>query len=66
MASMLATLETEKLVERTPSDIHAQVLVTKLTRTGHSVFHKANEAALAVDQRLSAAFTDDEEKPCAN
>ncbi|WP_158883268.1 MarR family winged helix-turn-helix transcriptional regulator [Amycolatopsis anabasis] len=62
MASLLSTLEAKKLIERTPSDVHAQVLVAKLTRSGHAVFRKANEAALAVEARLSAAFTDDEEK----
>ncbi|MEV6876065.1 MarR family transcriptional regulator [Amycolatopsis sp. NPDC051128] len=62
MASLLANLEAKKLVERTPSDVHAQVLVAKLTRGGFATFRKANEAALAVEKRLSAAFTDDEEK----
>jgi DNA-binding MarR family transcriptional regulator len=62
MASLLANLEAKKLVERTPSDVHAQVLVAKLTRSGFATFRKANEAALAVEKRLSAAFTDDEEK----
>lgn len=62
MASLLANLEAKKLVERTPSDVHAQVLVAKLTRSGYATFRKANEAALAVEKRLSAAFTDDEEK----
>lgn len=62
MASLLSTLESKKLIERTPSDVHAQVLVATLTRTGHATFRKANEAALAVEARLSAAFTDDEEK----
>jgi DNA-binding MarR family transcriptional regulator len=62
MASLLANLEAKELVERTPSDVHAQVLVAKLTRSGFATFRKANEAALAVEKRLSAAFTDDEEK----
>jgi DNA-binding MarR family transcriptional regulator len=62
MASLLANLEAKKLIERTPSDVHAQVLVAKLTRSGYATFRKANEEALAVEKRLSAAFTDDEEK----
>ena len=61
MASLLSTLESKRLIERAPSDVHAQVLVAKLTRPGHAVFRKANEAAMAVEARLSAAFTDDEE-----
>ena len=55
-------MESKKLIERTPSDVHAQVLVAKLTRTGHSTFRKADAAALAVEARLSAAFTPDEDK----
>ncbi len=62
MASMLATLESKKLIERTPTDVHAQVLLAQLTRAGHSTFRKANQAALAVERRLSAAFTDEEDK----
>ncbi|WP_020662506.1 MarR family winged helix-turn-helix transcriptional regulator [Amycolatopsis benzoatilytica] len=62
MASMLGTLESKKLIERTPSDVHAQVLVARLTRSGHAVFRKADAAALAVEARLSAAFEPDEEK----
>jgi len=62
MASMLSTLESKKLVERTPSDVHAQVLVAKLTRSGQALFRKADAAALAVEARLSAEFAPDEEK----
>lgn len=62
MASLLATMESKKLIERTPSDVHAQVLVARLTRTGHSTFRKANAAALEVEARLSATFTPEEDK----
>jgi DNA-binding MarR family transcriptional regulator len=62
MASLLTNLEAKKLIERTPSDIHSQVLVAKLTRSGYATFRKADAAALAVEQRLSAAFTDEEER----
>jgi len=62
MASLLSTLESKRLIERTPSDVHTQVLVAKLTRAGHAVFRKANAAALAVEAGLSAAFTEEEEK----
>jgi DNA-binding MarR family transcriptional regulator len=62
MASLLSTMESKKLIERTPSDVHAQVLVARLTRTGHATFRKADAAALAVEARLSAAFSSDEDK----
>lgn len=61
MASLLATLEDKKLIERTPSGVHMQVLVSRLTRSGHAVFRKADAAALAVEARLSAAFDPDED-----
>lgn len=62
MAAMLSTLEAKRLVERTPSEVHAQVLVAKLTRSGHAVFRKADAAALAVEARLSAAYTTREDE----
>lgn len=62
MASLLATLETKRLIERSPSDVHAQVLVAKLTRSGHALFRKADAAALEVEARLSEAYEPDEEK----
>jgi DNA-binding MarR family transcriptional regulator len=62
MTSMLSTLETKKLVERTPSEVHAQVLIARLTRSGHTLFRKANEAALAVEAGVSAAFEPEEEQ----
>jgi DNA-binding MarR family transcriptional regulator len=61
MASLLSTMESKKLVERTPSDVHAQVLVARLTRTGQATFRKADAAALAVEAGLSAAFSPEEE-----
>lgn len=62
MASLLATLESKKLVERTPSPVHSHVMVVKLTRSGHALFRKADAAALQVEAKLSAALGPDEEK----
>jgi DNA-binding MarR family transcriptional regulator len=62
MASLLAHLEAKQLVERTPSEVHAQVLVAKLTRRGRALYEKANTAALEVEGRMSAAFGAEEEK----
>ncbi|KQC38807.1 MarR family transcriptional regulator [Frankia sp. ACN1ag] len=60
MAVVLAALEAKGLIERQPSDDHAQVLVTRLTRVGHALFRRADAAALAVEERLAAAFSDTE------
>lgn len=62
MASLLSNLETKGLVERHPSEVHAQVLVARMTPRGRAAFRKANEACLVVERGLSATFTDDEEK----
>ncbi|GAA4973548.1 MarR family transcriptional regulator [Pseudonocardia tropica] len=62
MASLLANLESKGLVERRRSEVHAQVLVARMTPRGRSTFRRANEACLAIEHGLSAAFTDDEEK----
>lgn len=62
MASLLSTLESKKLIERSPSDVHAQVLVARLTRSGHAAFRKANAAALEVESRLSALYGPEEEQ----
>ncbi len=57
MAVVLAGLEAKGLIERQPSEVHAQVLVTRLTRAGHALFRRADAAAREVEDRLAAAFT---------
>ncbi|EIV93653.1 transcriptional regulator [Frankia sp. QA3] len=60
MAVVLAGLEAKGLIERQPSGDHAQVLVTRLTRAGQALFRRADAAALEVEERLAAAFSDAE------
>lgn len=60
MSSILAKLEDKRLVERTPSKLHAKVLVTRLSPDGEALVLRADEEARAVEQRLSDAFTEDE------
>ncbi|MFC4564282.1 MarR family winged helix-turn-helix transcriptional regulator [Nocardiopsis mangrovi] len=62
MASLLATLESKGLVERRPSAAHAQILVTRLTRGGRTLLERADAAALAVEGRLSGAYSAEEER----
>jgi DNA-binding MarR family transcriptional regulator len=61
MASMLSTLETRQLIEREPSEVHGLVLIATLTPAGRALFEEADAVALAVERRLSAAFTKQEE-----
>jgi DNA-binding MarR family transcriptional regulator len=62
MASMLATLESRELVERTPSEVHGLVLIATLTPAGRALFEQGDAVALAVESRLSAAFSSTEDE----
>jgi DNA-binding MarR family transcriptional regulator len=62
MASMLSTLESRELIDRDPSEAHAMVLIATLTPAGRALFEQADIVALAVERRLSAAFTKPEDE----
>ncbi|MFC5183106.1 MarR family winged helix-turn-helix transcriptional regulator [Actinomadura harenae] len=56
MTTVLKTLEGRGLVERHPSEDHAQVLVTRLTPEGEGLLAEADAAAVAVERRIVDAF----------
>lgn len=60
MGPLLAGLEARGLVERTPSEHHSQVLVTRLTRSGQALLRAADAAALAVEARMAEALGEGE------
>ncbi|WP_026416158.1 MarR family winged helix-turn-helix transcriptional regulator [Actinomadura oligospora] len=60
MTTVLKTLEGRGLVERRPSEDHAQVLVTRLTPEGEALLDEADAAAVAVERRIVDAFDEDE------
>nr|MDT0664788.1 MarR family transcriptional regulator [Micromonospora sp. DSM 115978] len=60
MASLLATLENKKLITRTPSDVHANIYVSRLTRRGQSLLREADREGLRVEGLLTDAFTAEE------
>ncbi len=62
MATVLSNLEVKGLISRSPSSVHQKVFVTKLTRSGSALLKRADVKAHAVEERLSAAFTDDERR----
>ena len=62
MASVLARLEDKKLISRTPSEAHAKVLLTSLTKEGEELVLQADEHARAVEQRLLDEFTQAEQE----
>ncbi|WP_242909409.1 MarR family winged helix-turn-helix transcriptional regulator [Actinomadura terrae] len=56
MSSVLATLESRRLVERTPHPIHSHILEVRLTRKARSLLAEADAAAVTIESRLSAEF----------
>jgi DNA-binding MarR family transcriptional regulator len=60
MATILANLEAKGLITRSPDPYHLNVRHIELTDTGAATLDKADQAAVAIERRLGAAFTDDE------
>ncbi|WP_449483913.1 MarR family winged helix-turn-helix transcriptional regulator [Streptomyces avidinii] len=57
MNTVLKNLQERGLIERTPHELHRNVLETRLTDEGRSVMEVADTAAVSVERRLAAAFT---------
>lgn len=60
MNTVLKNLQERGLIERTPHELHRNVLETRLTDEGRSVMEVADAAAVSVERRLAAAFTAEE------
>lgn len=60
MATVLSNLEAKGLVERTPSEIHSRVLVTRLSRAGRALVKRADQKARAIENRLWGAYSVEE------
>ncbi|GJF28899.1 hypothetical protein KNE206_15990 [Kitasatospora sp. NE20-6] len=56
MAGVLAVLEGKALIGRSPSDLHAKVLVTRLTEAGRTLLAEADVRAVGVEAALWDAF----------
>ncbi|MCK2237572.1 MULTISPECIES: MarR family winged helix-turn-helix transcriptional regulator [unclassified Crossiella] len=57
MTTILRNLESAKLIERAPHELHRNVLETRLTEAGRTAFEQADKHASAVERRLAAEFT---------
>jgi DNA-binding MarR family transcriptional regulator len=57
MASVLTSLQSKGLIERTPSPLHAKVQVATLTPDGDAVFRDAYGEVAVLERELSRAFT---------
>ncbi|GAA5072635.1 DNA-binding MarR family transcriptional regulator [Thermocatellispora tengchongensis] len=60
MSSVLATMERQGLIERTPHPRHQHVIETRVTPQGAAKLREADEAAVAVERGLAALFTPEE------
>lgn len=60
MSTVLTTLENKGLVVRENHPVHTHIQEAKLTRKGHSVLAKADQAAVHIEQELGKEFTDEE------
>ncbi|KAB8162119.1 MarR family transcriptional regulator [Streptomyces sp. 3MP-14] len=59
-SAVLRTMERDGLIERVPHPVHRHVLETRLTALGRAKLRRADEAAVAVEQRLGELFTEEE------
>ncbi|MCW2889007.1 MAG: hypothetical protein QOE54_3015 [Streptosporangiaceae bacterium] len=60
MATVLTNLEAKGLVERRRHPWHKNVLEIRLTETGAKALKIADEAAVTVERRMSAALSDEQ------
>ena len=60
MANVLSKLESKRLIDRVPSEVHSRVNVITLTAAGEALVLRADENARDVEQRIRDAFTQDE------
>ncbi|WP_030372657.1 MarR family winged helix-turn-helix transcriptional regulator [Streptomyces rimosus] len=60
MTTVLNNLESKGLITRTTSQVHQKVLVSSLTRSGRSLFKKADKLICSVEGRLDDAFSEEE------
>ncbi|MGW6685906.1 MarR family winged helix-turn-helix transcriptional regulator [Streptomyces sp. NPDC054961] len=60
MNTVLKNLQERGLIERTPHELHRNVLETRLTDEGRSVMEVADAAAVSVERRLASAFSPEE------
>ncbi|MFJ6794604.1 MarR family winged helix-turn-helix transcriptional regulator [Streptomyces sp. NPDC091268] len=60
MSTVLKNLQERGLIERTPHELHGNVLETRLTDEGRAVMEVADAGAVGVERGLAQAFTDEE------
>lgn len=56
MTTVVANLESQRLIERTPSAVHSRVMISTVTPTGRRVLRRAQDATETAEGRLTDAF----------
>jgi DNA-binding MarR family transcriptional regulator len=59
---IVANLERAKLVERTPSIMHARILQATLTKKGSVVLHEAHKLVHEIEHQLVKDLTEDQQE----
>ena len=62
MASVLATLLAKGLIAREPSEVHAKVLITTLTKKGSAALARAYSEVIVLEQAFADVFTSAEHR----
>ncbi|WP_018350347.1 MarR family winged helix-turn-helix transcriptional regulator [Longispora albida] len=60
MSTIITNLEAKGLITREPSEVHAQVLVLRVTETGLDLLHRSLPRMQEIEDRLQASFTEAE------
>lgn len=60
MATVLTGMENKKLIDRTPSPVHAKVMVVDLTAAGRDHLDRAYREVIVLERALTERFTPDE------
>ncbi|MQY29638.1 MarR family winged helix-turn-helix transcriptional regulator [Nocardia aurantia] len=60
MATVLTGMQNKGLVDRTPSPVHAKVLITALTPAGRELLDRAYREVIVLERALTERFTPEE------
>ena len=62
MATVLTGMQNKNLIDRTPSPVHAKVMMATLTPAGHGLLDRAYREVIVLERALTDRFTPDEHK----
>ncbi len=62
MATVLTGMQNKNLIDRTPSPVHAKVMIAALTPAGRDLLDRAYREVIVLERALTDRFTPDEHK----